>query len=80
MDDAQKDLRAFLERWRVDQDQSDVEIVQQLMEAATHYAPRHARLHQLISETWRTAIFGNMEPLGPEFERVWDDNIDKLYE
>lgn len=62
MDDAQKELRAFLETWRVDQDQSEIEIVRQIMEAATHYAPRHQRLHALISDTWLMAIVAETEP------------------
>lgn len=27
----------------------------------------------------REHFYGRGEPLGPEFERVWDENVDKLY-
>lgn len=56
MDSAQKELRAFLDRWRSDHEQGDKETVQQLMEAATHYAPRHQSMQSAISQAWLWAI------------------------
>ena len=60
MDNAQKELRAFLDQWRTNHEQSDTDMVQQLMEAATHYAPQHQFVREAISNAWLWAIAADM--------------------
>jgi hypothetical protein len=38
-----------------------------------------ARLRALLSEADARIVWEGMEPLGPDFERVWDENLATLY-
>jgi len=50
------------------------------LDGALGDAAHQALMSGLCKKTLYYEFLGPFEPLGSEFERVWDESVDKLYE